>query len=478
MVGAAVAAYLAATGRRVCVIDRSGPLGGTTAAGEGNILVSDKLPGPELALALRSLALWRDFAATADFEFETKGGVVVAHNADQLAALSAQARRQRAAGVETTELDQTTLRTAEPQIALDLPGGAFYPQDCQVQPMLAAMAYLARSGVPGVVHADALGLDPGTGRLVTDQGWIATPVVVNAAGPWSGEVARRLGSALPVRPRRGHILVTEPLPPVINHKVYECDYIGAVVSDSDALACSAVVEATASGTILIGSSRDYGGALPDGSGRDHSTVPPGGSGHALPGHSGRDYSTVPPGGSSHALPGHSGRDYSTVPPGGSSHALPGHSGRDYSTVPPGGSSHALPGHSGRDYSTVPPGGSSYGHADDLPSRPGAPDRAPPPEVRVLAEIARRAISLFPLLRQARAIRAYTGYRPACADHLPVIGPDPSVPGLYHATGHEGAGICLAPATAELLTALIDAAPTRVDPAPFSPARFSGGHHAR
>ncbi|HEY2576738.1 MAG TPA: FAD-dependent oxidoreductase, partial [Streptosporangiaceae bacterium] len=261
MVGAAVSAYLAATGRRVCVIDRSGPLGGTTAAGEGNILVSDKLPGPELALALRSLALWREFAATAEFEFETKGGIVVAHDADQLAALSAQASGQRAAGVEMTELDQPSLRAAEPHIAPDLPGGAFCPQDCQVQPMLAAMAYLARAGA-GVVRAEAVGLDLGTGRLITDQGQIATPIVVNAAGPWSGEVARRLGSDLPVRPRRGHILVTEPLPPVINHKVYECDYVGAVVSDSDALACSAVVEATASGTILIGSSRDYGGALP------------------------------------------------------------------------------------------------------------------------------------------------------------------------------------------------------------------------
>jgi D-hydroxyproline dehydrogenase subunit beta len=371
MVGAAVAAHLAATGRTVCVIDRSGPLGGTTAAGEGNILVSDKLPGPELALALRSLALWREFAGTAEVEFEAKGGIVVAHDADQLAGLSAQADRQQAAGVEVTGLGQAGLRDAEPHIAPDLPGGAFYPQDCQVQPMLAAMAYLARPGVPGVVRAEAVGFDPAAGRLVTDQGRIAAPVVVNAAGPWSGEVARRLGSDLPVRPRRGHILVTEPLPPVIGHKVYECDYVGAVASDSGALACSAVVESTASGTVLIGSSRDYGGALPGGSGRP-----------------------------------------------------------------------------------------------------------PPPETRVLAEIARRAVSLFPLLRQVRAIRAYTGYRPACAGHLPVIGPDPSVPGLYHATGHEGAGIGLAPATAELLTALIDAAPTRVDPAPFSPARFSGGQHDR
>ena len=53
IIGAATgAACLAVTGRSSCVIDRSGPLGGTTTAGEGNILVSDHLPGPDLSLAL------------------------------------------------------------------------------------------------------------------------------------------------------------------------------------------------------------------------------------------------------------------------------------------------------------------------------------------------------------------------------------------------------------------------------------------
>ncbi len=379
MIGAATAAFLAATGRSVCVLDRSGPLGGTTAAGEGNILVSDHLPGPDLSLALRSVALWQEFAAGhgAEFEFERKGGVVVAHDPGQLAALLAQAAAQRAAGAKVTSLDEAGLRAAEPRIAPGLAGGAFYPQDCQVQPMRAALAFLARAARPGgltVARAEATRLEPaGTAlRLVTDRGAIAAPVVVNAAGPWGGQLARRLGSDLPVRPRRGHILVTEPLPQVIGHKVYECDYVAAVASDDDALACSAVVESTASGTVLIGSSRDFGGSLPGAAGR-----------------------------------------------------------------------------------------------------PG-----PPPDAAVLAEIARRAIELFPFLRRVRALRAYTGYRPACRDHLPVIGPDPAVPGLYHATGHEGAGIGLAPATAELLTAIIDGTPAAVDPAPFSPARFAARYGDR
>ena len=53
--------------------------GGTTGAGEGNLLVSDKSPGPELDLTLHSLALWQRLAVHgvpdgAEIELERKGG--------------------------------------------------------------------------------------------------------------------------------------------------------------------------------------------------------------------------------------------------------------------------------------------------------------------------------------------------------------------------------------------------------------------
>jgi glycine/D-amino acid oxidase-like deaminating enzyme len=87
-------------------------------------------------------------------------------------------------------------------------------------------------------------------------------------------------------------------------------------------------------------------------------------------------------------------------------------------------------------------------------------------------MARRAVRLFPFLAGVRAIRSYTGFRPASPDHLPVIGADAEVPGLFHATGHEGAGIGLAPATAELITALVAGTAPPVNPAPFAPGRFA------
>ena len=69
---------------------------------------------------------------------------------------------------------------------------------------------------------------------------------------------------------------------------------------------------------------------------------------------------------------------------------------------------------------------------------------------VLTLLARQAVALFPILRTVKAVRSYLGFRPYCPDHLPVIGEDPRAPGLWHASGHEGAGIGLSVGTAKLL----------------------------
>jgi sarcosine oxidase subunit beta len=47
--------------------------------------------------------------------------------------------------------------------------------------------------------------------VVTDQGRIETPVVLNAAGGWSGELNAMAGVRMPNRPHRREVLVTAPL---------------------------------------------------------------------------------------------------------------------------------------------------------------------------------------------------------------------------------------------------------------------------
>jgi len=101
MVGAACAYYCGAAGLAVTVVERGSVAGGTTGAGEGNVLLSDKEPGPELDLALWSAELWRELADEhgSAFEYEAKGGLVVAAAERELGPLHRFAERQRSVGV-------------------------------------------------------------------------------------------------------------------------------------------------------------------------------------------------------------------------------------------------------------------------------------------------------------------------------------------------------------------------------------------
>ncbi|MFC7643013.1 NAD(P)/FAD-dependent oxidoreductase [Streptosporangium lutulentum] len=193
----------------------------------------------------------------------------------------------------------------------------------------------------------------------TDHGDILAGAVVNAAGTWGGEIAALAGVHVPVLPRRGFILVTEPLEkPLIRHKVYTAAYVTAVASDAEGLETSAVVEGTSAGPVLIGASRERVG---------------------------------------------------------------------------------------------------FDRTISVP---------------VLERLAAQAVALFPALAERRAIRAYCGFRPYCPDHLPVIGEDPRAPGLYHACGHEGAGIGLAPATGHLIAQALADVHVDLDLGPFRPDRFT------
>lgn len=267
IVGSACADQLSAAGLSVTVLDRGAIAAGTTGSGEGNILVSDKEPGPELALALLSRELWARLGdELPEAAAEPKGGIVVALTEPERAALAEFAARQRAAGVHTETLSPEQSHAAEPYLTPELAGAVRYPQDMQVQPARAAAALLWRARSHGATlrtHCPVTGFTrDATGRITavhTPHETIAASTVVNAAGLGSAELATLAGSVLPVAPRRGYILVTEPVPPLVRAKVYDAAYVSNVASGAAALQTSTVVERTDGGTILIGASRERTG---------------------------------------------------------------------------------------------------------------------------------------------------------------------------------------------------------------------------
>jgi len=94
----------------------------------------------------------------------------------------------------------------------------------------------------------------------------------------------------------------------------------------------------------------------------------------------------------------------------------------------------------------------------------------------LEAIRSRAFGWLPGLRDAILVETWAGLRPFTPDGLPVLGADPEVDGLHHATGYGRNGILIAPQAA----ALAVAAALRARPgaalleslSPFDPARLA------
>ncbi|HJU91335.1 MAG TPA: FAD-dependent oxidoreductase [Pyrinomonadaceae bacterium] len=91
---------------------------------------------------------------------------------------------------------------------------------------------------------------------------------------------------------------------------------------------------------------------------------------------------------------------------------------------------------------------------------------------ILTRMLDRAIEYLPALRKLSSLRAWTGFRAATPDKLPLIGPHVEHKRLYLATGHEGLGITTSLGTAKLLVAQIVNREPAIPVAPYLPARMA------
>ena len=90
---------------------------------------------------------------------------------------------------------------------------------------------------------------------------------------------------------------------------------------------------------------------------------------------------------------------------------------------------------------------------------------------LLAQMLQRAQQFVPQLEQMTIIRCWSGLRAASADGLPLLGEHPTHAGVWLALGHEGLGVTTAPATAMILSALIQGHTPPLSAEAFAPRRL-------
>ena len=89
---------------------------------------------------------------------------------------------------------------------------------------------------------------------------------------------------------------------------------------------------------------------------------------------------------------------------------------------------------------------------------------------IVTRMLARAIEYLPSLGKLSALRAWTGFRAATPDKLPLIGPSAEQENVFLATGHEGLGITTSLGTAKLLVDQIMKRESAIPVGPYVPSR--------
>lgn len=252
IIGASCADEAAAAGLRVAIVE-PGPIGGgATACAMGHLVAMDENPA-ELALARYSLQHWELFAELPEAAFSRCGTLWVAHTEAEMDGIASRVGRLTASGGEAHALDAQTLYEIEPTLAPHLSGGMLVPREAVVYPPGVARCLVHRALQRGATLC--------AGRRV--QQLAHGSVMLDDGNSLRGPTLMATGCALPlllpqlpIRPRKGHLLITDRYPALLHHQVLELGYTDSA-HGSDGSSVAFNVQPRPTGQILIGSSREF-----------------------------------------------------------------------------------------------------------------------------------------------------------------------------------------------------------------------------
>nr|WP_308202882.1 FAD-binding oxidoreductase [Crossiella sp. SN42] len=220
VMGVSAAFHLAEAGAEVLLLERDELGSGSTCRAAGGVRAQFSDP-VNIELGKRSLAAFENFAQRpgGEIDLAQHGYLFLLDNAEDVAAFEASVTVQNGLGVPSRMLEPAEAKRLCPLIDTDgLLAAAYSPTDGHCTPEAVVQGYARAARRHGALirrHCAVTGIDTEDGEIRavrTGEGAVRTATVICAAGAWSAEVGAMAGVALPVRPLRRQILVTEPVP--------------------------------------------------------------------------------------------------------------------------------------------------------------------------------------------------------------------------------------------------------------------------
>lgn len=255
IVGAACALEFTQAGMRVAVVER-GVIGGeATAAGMGHIVVMDDSPA-QFALTRYSQLLWAELAPTLpkNIEYDRCGTLWIAQNEEEMPEVQRKYIYYQSLGVPVQILDSSGLTEAEPNLSTSLVGALLVPEDAVLYSPAAALFMVQCAQKMGAkLYLEKTVVRAGESEVLLDDAtMLRTDRIVNAMGASASTVT----PDLPIRKRKGHLIITDRYPGFCRHQMVELGYLTSAHSvTSDSVAFN--LQPRRTGQLLLGSSRQF-----------------------------------------------------------------------------------------------------------------------------------------------------------------------------------------------------------------------------
>jgi len=269
VIGTSIAYYLAKENVRVTLIESGDLASGSSGACDGLVFMQSKKPGIHLTLAMDSLkrfeALQKELPV--DIEFKKTGGLVIISNDAEYSAMEKYVEEQQGIGLDVHLLDSVQTHKKEPLLSSSVIGAAFSPLDAQVNPIALTLGFALaakKNNAEIVTGTKVLGIHTENNRVTgvaTTGGNITADIVVNAAGSMAGLISQMVDVHVPVKPRRGQIVVTHAGRRILDHCLISAAYIAAKYDPvlADKVGQGISMEQADNGNLLLGSTREFVG---------------------------------------------------------------------------------------------------------------------------------------------------------------------------------------------------------------------------
>jgi glycine/D-amino acid oxidase-like deaminating enzyme len=180
----------------------------------------------------------------------------VAADDEEMAEVQRKQKHYSQRGVRVEILDGAAVREAEPNLRRGLLGGLCVVDDAVLYPPTATRFLLDRAKANGAelrTGVSVIEFLPEGGVVLQDGSHILAALSVSATGPW----APTLSADVPIRKRKGHLVITDRYPGFVRHQIVELGYLKSAHGGSqDSVAFN--IQPRKNGQLIIGSSRQYG----------------------------------------------------------------------------------------------------------------------------------------------------------------------------------------------------------------------------